>query len=103
MSDLYESSEIWRKAPREDHDPLCHAASPDHFRSVTITGDPFPCDCPLIAEVVKREWGRASDEVEEFRLGLPLATKAYTGGWRSRDDMSWVLAMVRDRIKKGKS
>lgn len=52
MSDLYESSETGRKAPREDHDPLCPHDT-----------HPFPATCEtclLIAEVVKRE--RASIE-----------------------------------------
>ena len=79
----------------------------DHIEALTeerFNGWMSPEEVAGQMELVRADdRARASDEVEEFRLGLPLATKAYTGGWRSRDDMSWVLAMVRDRIKKGKS
>lgn len=33
------------------HDPLCFKSSPDYFPTVAFDGIPFPCDCPLIAQV----------------------------------------------------
>lgn len=48
------------------HDPLCYAASPDHFPSVTITGEPFPCDCPLIDRVHDRLREEVQAQREQF-------------------------------------
>ena len=44
---------------------------------------------------------RIAQEIEEYRLALPIDTPAYGDGTRSRDDMSWALAQVRDRIARG--
>jgi hypothetical protein len=40
-------------------------------------------------------------DIEEFRVSLPIETPALSGTVRDRDDMSWVLAMVRDRVARG--
>lgn len=47
-----------------------------------------------VADVRKR----IAQDIEKFRVGLPEVTENYSGGVRSRDDMSWALAMVRDLL-----
>ena len=85
-----------------DHDPECLLSDPSHFVTFDVVGEPFGCTCALIARVMQREWEKAVDKIEAFRVNLPEETKNYSGGIRSRDDMSWALAMVRDRLAKGK-
>lgn len=63
------------------HDPLCHHADPDHFPSITFDGTPFPCDCPLIAQV------RADER--SFLVELRL---------RGDDRVTVIEAEVRERI-----
>lgn len=42
-----------------------------------------------------------ADEIEAFRRSMPDEVTAYHGAPRSLDDMSWVLAQARDRVKDG--
>ena len=53
-----------------EHDPLCSAASPGYFRSVTFGGQPFPCDCPLIARVRADERATAVDDLTDLGVYL---------------------------------
>lgn len=68
-----------------DHDPLCSHASPDYFPRVTITGKPFPCDCPLIARV-------RADERERMQLAIAQEIEA------DRDAMSVAVEQYRSAV-----
>jgi hypothetical protein len=51
--------------------------------------------------VLKTLRAQIAADIEEFRVSLPIETPALSGTVRDRDDMSWVLAMVRDRVARG--
>lgn len=42
-----------------------------------------------------------ADEIEAFRRSMPEVVRSAIDGYRDTNDMSWVLAQARDRVKTG--
>ena len=75
------------------HDPLCPLGTKDTTHQSWGFVD---CRCNEYAEVR----AQIAAEIEAFRVALPEETPSHYGTTRNRDDMSWALAKVRDRVAR---